>query len=95
MCIPSHLAKVSKKCAVTLNMQSMQKVYSKFHSSLLVFQHEKISFLISGNKSDLTSDREVSTEEGKALAELYGAPFIETSAKFRTNVDEAFHEIVR
>ncbi len=33
--------------------------------------------------------------EGEALARSFGCKFIETSAKSRINVDEAFHSIVR
>jgi hypothetical protein len=33
--------------------------------------------------------------EGKALAAGFGCKFIETSAKNRTNVDEAFYGLVR
>lgn len=47
------------------------------------------------NKSDLEADRQVSTQEGKDLAKKYGCQFIETSAKHRINVDEAFYEVVR
>jgi serine/threonine protein kinase len=33
--------------------------------------------------------------EGQALATSFGCKFIETSAKNRTNVDEAFYGLVR
>jgi GTPase KRas protein len=33
--------------------------------------------------------------EGKELAKLFGCKFVETSAKQRTNVDEAFYNLVR
>ncbi|KAK7893090.1 hypothetical protein WMY93_022242 [Mugilogobius chulae] len=38
---------------------------------------------------------EVSLSEGQALAEDWGCPFMETSAKSKTMVDELFSEIVR
>ncbi len=44
-------------------------------------------------KCDMTDDREVTPEEGKAFADFYGINFIETSAKTRYNVDEAFKTI--
>jgi GTPase KRas protein len=49
-----------------------------------------------GNKCDLESERQVSNAEGSAKAtdELV-CPFIETSAKQRKNVDEAFATLVR
>ena len=46
-----------------------------------------------GNKFDLaTKHREVSEEEGKRIAEGFGIPFFEVSAKKGTNVDDAFFE---
>ena len=33
--------------------------------------------------------------EGRDLAKLFGCTFVETSAKRRVNVDEAFSELVR
>jgi GTPase KRas protein len=51
--------------------------------------------VICGNKCDLDKDREVSTQEGKDLAKSYDAPFFETSAKARINVEEAFFAGVR
>ena len=44
---------------------------------------------------DLESEREVRTAEGATLAQEWGCPFLETSAKSKRNVDELFAEIVR
>ena len=41
----------------------------------------------------MVGDREVTPDEGKAFADFYGIDFIETSAKNRYNVDEAFKMI--
>ncbi|CAN1333797.1 GTP-binding protein YPTM2 [Linum perenne] len=46
--------------------------------------------LLVGNKSDLTSNKVVSYETGKALADELGIPFMETSAKNASNVEDAF-----
>jgi Ras-related protein Rab-8A len=44
-----------------------------------------------GNKCDLPqTERIVSTEEGILLAEKYKVPFLETSAKEGTNINEMF-----
>lgn len=48
-----------------------------------------------GNKSDLESQRQVSTEEGKEMAAKLGASFFEGSAKQCLNVNETFFSIVR
>jgi len=50
---------------------------------------------IFGNKCDLEEQREVPPECGRKLAQKYGIAFFEGSAKLRTNIDEAFDEIVR
>ena len=56
---------------------------------------DSVPLVLAGNKCDMANAREVSTEEGRARAEQFGAPFFETSAKTHTNVDEIFHELVR
>jgi GTPase KRas protein len=47
------------------------------------------------NKKDLITERQVSTEEGRQLAERYKVPFLETSAKTSENVAEAFLQLIR
>mmetsp|Transcript_70805 Transcript_70805/g.117250 ORF Transcript_70805/g.117250 Transcript_70805/m.117250 type:complete len:212 (+) Transcript_70805:25-660(+) len=50
--------------------------------------------LLLGNKADMeTPKRAIDTARGKALADEYGIPFFETSAKMGVNVEEAFHSI--
>ena len=56
---------------------------------------QSIKMVLCGNKSDLAAERSVSAEEGMAMAELLGCPFIETSAKTRENVDEVMRLLAR
>ena len=56
---------------------------------------ENVPIVLIGNKSDLVSQREVTLEQGQELAKTYRAPFFPTSAKNRTNVEEAFYELIR
>lgn len=56
---------------------------------------ERVPILLVANKLDLAQQREVSTAEGQEVAQLWGCPFVEASAKNKTNVNEVFAEIVR
>ncbi len=51
--------------------------------------------IIVANKCDLEYEREVSSQEGRDLARSFGCRYIESSAKQRINVDEAFYNLVR
>ena len=46
--------------------------------------------MLVANKIDLEDQREVSAEEGKALAEELNVPYFETSALNKDIVDETF-----
>ncbi|KAJ3450635.1 ras-like protein rasd [Anaeramoeba flamelloides] len=56
---------------------------------------DEVPMIIVGNKNDLENERQVSIEEGRDLAKSFNCPFMETSAKTRTNVEESFFELVR
>lgn len=51
--------------------------------------------MLVGNKSDRVTEREVSTQEGQALAKDLGCDFVEASAKNNIHVDKAFYDVVR
>jgi GTPase SAR1 family protein len=61
-----------------------------------------LKFLV-GNKCDLIEKRAISTEEGQnlgniifdLLANIYGMPFLETSAKDTVNINELFQTTMR
>lgn len=54
-----------------------------------------VPIMLVGNKSDRVTEREVSTQEGHALARELGCEFVEASAKNCVNVERAFFEVVR
>ncbi|KAF9053257.1 ras-like protein [Panaeolus papilionaceus] len=56
---------------------------------------EWVPMVVVGNKCDLEFERQVNTSEGRELARRFNARFLETSAKHRINVYEAFVELVR
>ena len=51
--------------------------------------------MLVGNKCDKQYEREVSREEGAALARQFGCEFLETSAKTAHNVERLFMNLVR
>ena len=56
---------------------------------------QQVNKVFVGNKSDNQSARQVSTQEGQALAAEYDVRFIEASAKADVNVTEAFQAIAQ
>jgi len=57
---------------------------------------ENVNKILVGNKSDVPAEmRQVTYEEGKALAAEYNLPFYETSAKADLEVTEAFEGITK
>jgi len=54
------------------------------------YANENVNKLLVGNKSDLVQKRQVDYKTAKAFADEMGIPFIETSAKNATNVEQAF-----
>ncbi len=50
--------------------------------------------MLVGNKCDLANDREVSTDEGRRLADGMKAIFLETSAKNNQGVADVFHKVL-
>ncbi|KAI1339658.1 hypothetical protein F5Y15DRAFT_381625 [Xylariaceae sp. FL0016] len=55
----------------------------------------EVPILLVGNKADRVTEREVSIDEGQALARELGTDFLEVSAKSCYNVEKAFYDIVR
>merc|ERR1712137_660159 len=60
-----------------------------------VKDNDNLPMMLVGNKCDLEDEREVTFEEGKALAEQLHCQFKEASAKTKTNVEESFYDLVR
>lgn len=75
--------------------QSFEEIRTFQQQILRVKDKDYFPIIIVGNKCDLDSEREVSRQEGETLAREFGCAFIETSAKSRINVENAFSNIVR
>ncbi|KAE9451585.1 hypothetical protein C3L33_16510, partial [Rhododendron williamsianum] len=54
------------------------------------YANGSVNKLLVGNKCDLSANRVVSYDTAKAFADEIGIPFMETSAKNATNVEQAF-----
>lgn len=75
---------------------SLDELTSFYEQIQRVKEIENVPVLIVGNKCDLENERQVSYEEGELLAKSFNnCKFMETSAKQRINVEEAFYELVR
>jgi len=66
-----------------------------FRNAMLRVKRAPPVFILIGNKCDKTYEREVSREEGQALARSFGCEFLETSAKTPHNVERMFTTLVR
>ncbi|KAJ2000681.1 GTP-binding protein [Coemansia thaxteri] len=53
-----------------------------------------VGILLVGNKCDLVGERQVSREEAQKMADSFGCPYIETSAKENINIEEVFIQSV-
>jgi small GTP-binding protein len=53
-----------------------------------------IPLVLVANKLDLHAQRQVSTEEGQALAKQWNCTFIETSAKHNQNISRVFDQML-
>ncbi|KZF23156.1 ras small monomeric GTPase [Xylona heveae TC161] len=82
----------------SINSRQSYEEISVFQQQILrVKDKDYFPMIVVGNKSDLEMEggREVSKQAGEELARQFNCSFIETSAKLRINVDEAFHNLVR
>jgi len=66
-----------------------------FRQSMKRVKRGEPIFMLVGNKCDKTYEREVSKDEGAAMARQFGCEFIETSAKTAQNVERLFTNLVR
>jgi GTPase KRas protein len=76
--------------------ESVQSSPSYPHSPITASSPQApVPIMLVGNKSDRVTEREVSTQEGHALARELGCEFVEASAKNCINVEKAFYDVVR
>ena len=71
------------------DMESFNNVKT-WLSEIEKYASDNVNKLLVGNKSDLVVKKTVDTNTAKEFADSLGIPFLETSAKNSTNVEEAF-----
>lgn len=78
------------------NMNSLQELYDLRDQIIRFKDDNNVPLVIVGNKSDLEEDRVVSRARAFQISQLWGnAPYYETSARRRANVDEVFVDLCR
>jgi len=78
------------------SLASLNELYELREQIVRIKEDPKVPLVIVGNKSDLEEDRAVSRARAFAVSEGWGqAPYYETSARRRANVDEAFIDLCR
>ena len=55
---------------------------------------KNLTVILIGNKSDLENQRQISKEQGKEKAKLFGLAFLETSALSGDNLEESFNMLI-
>ncbi|VDP40427.1 unnamed protein product [Soboliphyme baturini] len=74
---------------------SFQEIW-RFHQQILrVKDRDSYPMIVVANKVDLDDHRVVSQGEAESLARMINVRYVEVSAKYRFNVDQAFYELVR
>ncbi|TGZ67902.1 hypothetical protein CRM22_004535 [Opisthorchis felineus] len=81
-----------------LSLRLRESSFNSVHSwleEIKCYADSKVLRLLVGNKCDLEPKRAVPTATAKALADELHMPFLETSAKDATNVEQAFFKMAQ
>ena len=78
------------------SLSSLDELYQLREQILRIKDDDNVPLVIVGNKSDLEDSRMVSRAKAFQVSQSWGdAPYYETSARRRANVDEAFQDLCR
>lgn len=79
----------------TTRQSTYQNIETKWLTDFQKYTERDPAYVLIGNKTDLKDSKSVSTEDGKILAEkIRASDFVETSAKYGDNVENAFKKLV-
>ncbi|ODQ77660.1 hypothetical protein BABINDRAFT_163374 [Babjeviella inositovora NRRL Y-12698] len=75
---------------------SLKELLALRNQVLRIKDSVNVPMVLVGNKCDLEEERVISAADGDKVSSDWGnVPFYETSAMYKTNVDEAFIDVVR
>jgi len=74
---------------------SFDKISEYYSLVMNIKNTSNVPMILLGNKIDLENDRQVETNEGESIANVYNIPFFEISAKNNIKVEESFVELVK
>lgn len=78
------------------SLSSLSELHELRDQIVRIKDDPRVPLVIVGNKSDLEEDRAVSRARAFSISQNWGnAPYYETSARRRANVDEAFVDLCR
>ncbi|KAI9684115.1 MAG: Ras- protein rsr1 [Trizodia sp. TS-e1964] len=78
------------------SLSSLNELSELREQIIRIKDDDRVPIVIVGNKSDLEDDRAVSRARAFAVSQSWGnAPYYETSARRRANVDEVFVDLCR
>lgn len=78
------------------NESSLQELIELRDQVIRIKDNANVPMVLVANKADLEAQRQVSPDFGVRVANSWGrTPFYETSAKYRSNIDEVFKDLVR
>ncbi|CAK7275356.1 Ras-related protein rsr1 [Sporothrix epigloea] len=74
---------------------SLSEIDSLREEIIRIKDDDTTPMVVIGNKADLEDQRAVSRSKAFSLAQNWNAPYYESSARTRTNVDEVFIDLCR
>ncbi|KJZ75738.1 Ras-related protein Rap-1b [Hirsutella minnesotensis 3608] len=74
---------------------SLAELASLREEIIRIKDDENVPLVIVGNKADLEESRAVPRAKAFSVSQRWGAPYYESSARTRTNVDEVFVDLCR
>ena len=94
--ITSSYYKGSHGCFIVYDITSESSFENveKWYEQAQKDASKEVSIILVGNKCDLENERKVSKEKGEEKAKSLNAPFFETSALSKINIDDIFKEMI-